>query len=149
MSMRVVAGILAGSLVAAVAWAADAQSDRKELKGTWQLKSEVKDGENKDADYVKSVQMSFDAKGDWALTKEDAVIFKGTSKLESSKKPKQIDFTLTSPEENKDIQVQGIYELKGDTLRLCYTINGERPTEFEAKDASGRTYAVFHRSKTK
>jgi hypothetical protein len=45
--------------------------------------------------------------------------------------------------------VVGIYEVKGDTLRLCYTINGERPTEFKAKEASLRTYAVFQRVKTK
>lgn len=149
MSARVLPGMLAGLLLAAVAWAADAQSDRKELKGTWQLKSEVKDGEAKDADYVKTIRLSFDSKGDWAVAKEDDTIFKGTSKLEPSKKPKHIDMTLTAPEENKGLQVQGIYEVKGDTFRICWTINGERPTEFEAKDASGRTYAVFKRVKSK
>jgi hypothetical protein len=86
MSMRVVAGILAGSLFAIVAWAAESEAERKELKGSWQLKSEVKDGEAKDADFVKAIRLSFDAKGDWALMKEDDVLFKGTSKLESSKK---------------------------------------------------------------
>jgi uncharacterized protein (TIGR03067 family) len=149
MSTRIVAGILAGSLLAAMSWSADAQTDSKELKGTWQLKSEVKDGEAKDADYVKSIRLSFDAKGDWAVMKDDDTIFKGTTKLDTAKKPQQIDMTLTSPEENKGIQVQGIYEIKGDTFRICWTINGERPTEFEAKEASGRTYAVFQRVKSK
>jgi uncharacterized protein (TIGR03067 family) len=149
MSARVVAGMLAGLLVAAVAWAADAQADMKQLKGTWQLKSEVKDGEARGEDYVKTIRISFDAKGGWTVTKEDGVIFKGTSQLDPSKKPKQLDMTLTVPEENKGLQVQGIYEVKGNTFRICWTINGDRPTEFEAKDGSGRTYAVFERAKSK
>ena len=149
MNTRVVVGILVSLLVAAAAWAGDAQADLKQLKGTWQLTSEVKDGEARPEDYVKSIQLAFDDRGEWTVKKDGDLIFKGTSKLEPSQKPKHLDLTLTVPEENKGLQVQGIYEVKGDKLRICWTINGERPTEFEAKDASGRTYAVFKRAKSK
>jgi uncharacterized protein (TIGR03067 family) len=149
MSARFVAGILASLLIVAAAWAGNSPADLKQLKGTWQLTSEVKDGEARPEDYVKSIQLSFDSKGEWTVKKDGDVIFKGTSKLDPAQKPKHLDLTLTVPEENKGLQVQGIYEVKGDQLRICWTINGDRPTEFEAKDASGRTYAVFKRAKGK
>jgi uncharacterized protein (TIGR03067 family) len=142
---------MAGLLVAAWAGAGEdaAKADHKKMKGQWQLKSEIKDGEERPAEVVKSVKLTFDGTGGWVLKKDDEVLFQGTSKANPSRSPKQLDLTLSAPEENKGLQIQAIYELKGDTFRICWTINGERPTEFEAKDSSGRTYSVFKRAKAK
>ena len=41
-----------------------------------------------------------------------------------------------------------IYELDGDTFKLCYAAPGEeRPKEFSAKGANGITLAVWKRAK--
>jgi len=146
MSVRVIAGILVVMLVGAGAGEDAAKTDLKKMQGTWLRKSLVKDGE---ANIAENLTLTFDGAGAWVVKKDDDVIFKGTSKLDPSRSPKQLDLTLTAPDENKDVLVQGIYELKDDTFRICWTINGERPTEFTAKEGSGRTYAVFKRAKAK
>jgi len=151
MRVRIIASVLAGLLLAVGAGAGDdaAKADQKKMQGTWLLKSEIKDGEAKPADYVKTVKLNFDGAGAWTLKKDGQVVFEGTSKADASRKPKRLDLAVTVPEESKGVQVEAIYELKGDTFRLCWTVNGERPTEFEAKDASGRSYMVFKKAKGK
>ena len=42
----------------------------------------------------------------------------------------------------------GIYELDGDTLKVCYAIDGgKRPAEFKAKPGSKHVLIVFKRLK--
>src|SRR3981081_4585425 len=103
MSLRVAWGMLAGFLVVAGAGAGEdaAKADMKKMQGKWQLQSEVKDGEKRPEDYVKTIQLSFDGKGAWTVKKEGDVLFEGSSKANPSRDPKQIDMTLAVPEENK------------------------------------------------
>jgi hypothetical protein len=47
-----------------------------------------------------------------------------------------------------DKPVQGIYEVEGDTFKLCYAAPGEaRPKEFATKAATGLTLAVWKKAK--
>jgi hypothetical protein len=42
----------------------------------------------------------------------------------------------------------GIYELSGDTYKLCYAPPGkDRPKEFSAKEGTGYTLSVWQRKK--
>jgi uncharacterized protein (TIGR03067 family) len=52
-------------------------------------------------------------------------------KIDASKEPKHFDKT-----ESGAFQV-GIYKLEGDTLTICSTTDGERPTEFKTTDKAG------------
>jgi uncharacterized protein (TIGR03067 family) len=55
-----------------------------------------------------------------------------TIKLDSAKKPQQIDLTpLAGPNEGKT--ALGIYTIEGDALKICAAEGGvvERPTEFK------------------
>src|SRR6516225_4042626 len=52
----------------------------------------------------------------------------GTFAIDSSKKPKRIDYTAST-----GFLMEGIYELSGDTLKLCFGNPNERPTEFKSK----------------
>jgi len=75
------------------------------------------------------------------------VINEGTVKLDPTKKPKAIDITFTAGE-RKGQMVLGIYEIEGDTFRVCVARPGdERPAEFSAKAGSGRTLVAYQREK--
>ena len=68
---------------------------------------------------------------------------RGTYTLDSATKPKSITITGTEgPNHGKTFPA--IYELKGDTLRICYDLAGaKRPTEFKSV-AGTRLYLVTY-----
>jgi uncharacterized protein (TIGR03067 family) len=73
---------------------------------------------------------------------------KMTYTLDPSQKPKAIDVTHKSSRQKGEVVTnQGIYELKGDELKIVLRAKGgERPKEFEAKDAN-TTLTVLKRIK--
>jgi uncharacterized protein (TIGR03067 family) len=73
--------------------------------------------------------------------------FRGTFKVDVSKSPKWIDVTvLDGPVAGQT--ARGIYELDGDTYRVCSGQFGqERPTEFAAPAGSQNILQVLHREK--
>jgi uncharacterized protein (TIGR03067 family) len=68
-------------------------------------------------------------------------------KIDSSKEPKQIDITLHV--KKSDRTVLGIYEIKGDMLKVCYfgSNTGKRPADFSTKDDRNIAYIVLTRAK--
>ena len=68
-------------------------------------------------------------------------------KIDPGKVPKQIDITLRL--KKGDRTVLGIYEIKGDTLKVCYFASdtGKRPAEFSTKDDRNIAYIVLTRAK--
>src|SRR5262249_3941522 len=72
---------------------------------------------------------------------------KGTVKLNSSAKPKAMDITGTEGP-NKDKTFPCIYELNGDTMRVCYDLSGKaRPTEFKSPAGTQIFLATYQREK--
>ncbi|MBI1369929.1 MAG: TIGR03067 domain-containing protein [Planctomycetes bacterium] len=66
----------------------------------------------------------------------------GTFKLDAAAKPKTVDLTMQRPGSDQPETMVGLYELDGDTLKLCVP-NGPgeaRPTEFKP---DGKQYAVI------
>ncbi len=57
-------------------------------------------------------------------------------KLDPTASPKTIDII------KKDMVELGIYELEGDTLRICLAKDLRRPTKFESKSETGRNALV-------
>jgi uncharacterized protein (TIGR03067 family) len=149
MKARLFTAAAVGLLLTAGAPPDAAKKDLKHLHGTWQLSSEVQSGNEQTPEYVKTMTLTFDKKGDWVLEKDGQLLYKGSTKLDPTKKPKEVDFTLTTDDENKGKEVRGIYELKGDSFRLCFAVENDRPTAFESKEGSGQTYSQFVRAKSK
>ena len=104
---------------------ADDKEDKEKLQGEWSLVSyelNGKSGKIPDAKY------KFEGNNFYAtsLSGGDG---EGTFAIDSSKKPKRIDFT------GKGQLVKAIYELDGDTLKVCIGANfNERPTEFKSAE---------------
>jgi uncharacterized protein (TIGR03067 family) len=137
-------------LVLALLVAADVKDEKAELKkfaGTWQLTSEVMDGKEQPADYVKRVRWIFDDKGHWKVEDGGKMIFTGNIKVYPDRNPKAADSTLTNEGEQKGKTVRAIYELDGDTLKQCWAVKGERPRAFDPKPEPGVNYSVYKRVK--
>jgi uncharacterized protein (TIGR03067 family) len=66
----------------------------------------------------------------------------GSYTVDFSKKPMTVDL---KPGNEKDLNLPGIIEIKDDTLRMCLSVMGKRPTEFKNELASGTLLFVLKR----
>ena len=74
-------------------------------------------------------------------------IDRGTIQLASTAEPKAMDITGTEGP-NKGKTFLAIYELAGDTLRICYDLAGkQRPTEFKTAKGSQQFLVRYEREK--
>jgi uncharacterized protein (TIGR03067 family) len=130
-------------VLAAPAPAEEGKKDAEKIQGTWTVVSMERGGEKGPEDKVKDVKFVIT---DGLITiKEPKREEKANFKLDPTKNPKTIDFT---PEKGKEGVAQGIYELKGDTLKLCFTKpGGARPAEFATKAGTEQALIVLHREK--
>jgi uncharacterized protein (TIGR03067 family) len=72
---------------------------------------------------------------------------RGSLKLDETKTPRQMDATDTEGDDAGKV-IKAIYELKDDTLRVCYAMKGdERPTEFATKEGSPLLLITYRREK--
>lgn len=122
--------------------AADARSenaDEKQLQGKWIVESFRYNGNP--VDRLKQAVREFHD-GKYSLTPKTGEAIEGSVKLDTTKTPKAIDLDV-----NGRI-IKGIYELDGDTLRMCYNLTSdERPAAFESKPDSGLIVIVHKREK--
>ncbi len=111
--------------------------DKEKLQGTWTLTSAVVDGQEKTAEWVKL--------GYQAIIKGDRI----TLGADDEKRTSPFEINPTSKPKKFDILISlGIYELKGDELKLCLG-GDQRPTEFESTAGSQQALFVFKRAKEK
>jgi uncharacterized protein (TIGR03067 family) len=117
----------------------DVEKEFKKFQGTWRFESVEMGGKEEPAAEFKGMTVTF--AGDKVTVKKgDEVIQLGTQKLDPSKSPKTIDVTVAEGR-NKGAVMLGIYEISGDTLKVCFDPEGKkRPTKF--KSASGSQFFV-------
>jgi len=122
-----------------------AKKDVQKFAGTWTVASMETNGEKVPEERYKDIKIAF--KGDkFTLTTPEGEM-EGTFTLDPSKKPKAINAKGTNAN-GEAFGVWGIYELKGATLKVCYSHESEdqRPTEFKTTADSKNTLAVYKRS---
>jgi uncharacterized protein (TIGR03067 family) len=106
--------------------------DLKALEGTWRAVSLVADGKPVDTGDLQGLELTI--KGDrYSVNTKDGQDI-GTLKLDETQNPRTMDATKT---EGLDAgkQVKAIYQIDGDTLKVCVASeNGERPTELAGKE---------------
>jgi uncharacterized protein (TIGR03067 family) len=129
-------GLVFGFVLIPFLDAAEKESESKdELQGKWKLTEVEKDGKSHKVkvETTEYFEIMFKGTKVTARFKEGTPEQEGTYKLLADTKPKAIDFTPTTGDE-KGKTVQGIYEIKGNQLKLCVAVPGtKRPKKFESK----------------
>jgi uncharacterized protein (TIGR03067 family) len=133
-------------LCAAAVWSQDAADDRKLLQGAW-LPTAAELAENPfDEATLKSMKLVID--GDKYTVTVGKAIDKGTTKIDPAAKPKTMDI-IGAEGPNKGKTFLAIYELNGDTLRVCYDLSGKaRPSEFKTEKGKLLFLATYKRTKS-
>src|SRR5262245_62568602 len=149
--MRLLLAALFGTIGLAASGAladdkADLEKEVKKFQGTWTIESSETGGMAIPPGELKEFIVIFE--GDKHTVKMgDKVIRVGTQKLDPSKSPKAIDVTMTEGP-NKGAVMLGIYEIDGDTLKVCFDPQGKkRPTEFKSAPGSENFVNVHKRVK--
>jgi uncharacterized protein (TIGR03067 family) len=136
--------LILAAAVAAVA--ADDEANKKDLdrmQGSWKVTSLLDSGKEMPAAEVEKMRME--------IAGNKMSIYVGTEKvsnvtftIDAAKKPGHID--LRSDREKGT--VHGIYQIDGDTLKMCTgQPEQERPTEFASKAATKTDLLVLKREK--
>ena len=134
-------------LFTAAARSQDAADERKLLQGTWLPTAAELSEDQLDEATLKTMKLVIE--GDkYAITVGISPFDKGTTKIDPAAKPKSMDIIGTEGA-NKGKTFLAIYELSGDTLRICYDLTGKvRPTEFKTKKGELLFLATYKRAKS-
>jgi uncharacterized protein (TIGR03067 family) len=122
--------------------------DAANVQGTWNVTSVEREGTPLPSSAVKKLQMIFKDGTLTIMTDKDnsnARVEKAKIVLHPSAKPKSLE--MTSDDKDKPT-VRGIYDLDGDTLKMCWRTNGgARPAQFTTMPQSGLVLFVLNRVK--
>lgn len=119
-----------------------AAKEREKLQGVWQVLRQEYDGTDENSGEAKLVIV-----GDKMAVKDKQGEKNISWKIDPAKQPKTIDLTMDV--NGKAIQLTGIYQLDGDTLKICASEAGQaRPTEFASPKGSRLTLFVLKRVKS-
>jgi len=138
----VVASLAAGGTLQGGGGKGAGEDVLKKLQGTWKFVSQEREGKPRPREELAKQTITF-ARDKWTVRRDGKVVQAGTHKFDPGRKPAQVDAVVTDGED-KGSTMLGIYELKGDTLKVCFDPKGkERPTDFTSK--AGRMTAVVER----
>jgi uncharacterized protein (TIGR03067 family) len=139
--------VAAGLLLAADAPRDEAaKKDLERMQGDWAADSYVQDGVEVPRDDAQSLFRTVKGNG-YTVFRFNKAIGKGTFTLDATKRPRAID-ARPAAGKGEAPPILGIYELDGDTLKLCFAMPGkERPAAFTSRPGSGHVLTVWRREK--
>jgi uncharacterized protein (TIGR03067 family) len=113
------------------------KKDHAALQGEWEIVSAESNGEPPPPGFLNQAKLTFSGDKATLMGKESRF------ELDASKTPRQIDFILGKSRQ------WGIYELDGDSLKLCVCAKPpeDRPKEFKTKPRTDHTLFVMKRKK--
>jgi uncharacterized protein (TIGR03067 family) len=121
--------------------------ERQKFIGTWRVVSCEFNGQTQDVTNAKAVVISGEVFGYLALYWFDGADDTGASyRIDSSKTPKWLDLTNLGGE-SKGATIRGIYSLKGDKLKLCFSSNGPRPLSVDGGKETNQCLLVLERQR--
>ncbi len=120
-------------------------NDNDAIQGTWLPLTAELGGKTFPDEVRKTIKLTVED-DKYTVTVGQAVD-QGTVKLNPAAKPKELDITGTEGT-NKGRTILAIYELEGNTLRICYALSGAgRPTEFKTREGSQLFLVTYKREK--
>jgi uncharacterized protein (TIGR03067 family) len=123
-----------------------AKKERDRLNGTWEVVSAVFDGTKQPVPRKATLTIKDDK---YTVREGEKVVADGTFTVDPAATPKSVD-GIPSSGPDKGKPHRGIYEVKGDTYRVCLAPPGKpRPKAFEAKEGSGHALVTYKRVKPK
>ena len=118
------------------------KEELKKLQGTWNIVAFELDGRKMPAVGSKIV-----VKGNRFTTIAMGATYDGTLAVDVTKTPKTFDLIFTAGPEKGNTSF-GIYELDGDTWKICLAITGkDRPKKFATKPGSGHALETLKRER--
>jgi uncharacterized protein (TIGR03067 family) len=119
--------------------------DATAVQGNWKpVKAEL-GGQPMADDVVKSISLKLE-NGKYEVFVGDKPD-KGNYTMDATTKPKSMTITGTEGP-NRGKTFPAIYELKGDTLRICYDLSGaKRPAEFKSVAGTKLYLVTYNRKK--
>ena len=142
--------LVALAITAATAVAAEknAASDDKTLNGIWAPTEAVLGGVPLPPPALQKITLRIDGAKYEVTVKGETEPDQGTSTLNTNVSPKTMTITITNGP-NRGKTFPAIYELKDDTLRVCYDLSGQKhPTDFESVQGT-QLYLVTYKRKQK
>jgi uncharacterized protein (TIGR03067 family) len=123
------------------------KKDREKIAGAWTVVLTEMNGTKVEDEELKKIVVTFKADGTVEVRREGEKVADAVTKIDPTKKPKEIDITIKTPDGNER-NVKGIYEIEGDDLKICTSSPGQdRPKEFTAKEGTGNSLRAYKRKK--
>jgi uncharacterized protein (TIGR03067 family) len=114
--------------------------DIDKLQGTWNIVSLEMEGRA-----IPGVIGSISLAGDRFTTSGMGAAYEGTATFDESKSPREFNLNFETGPEKGNTSL-GIYELDGDTWRICLSTRGTtRPAKFAAEPGTGFALEVLNR----
>ena len=144
MKLTVLTGLVCALVVTSAGGQEKGKTDEEKIQGTWSFVSVERGGIDMNDDFIKEAKVTLTA--DKVKISAQGKDMEVGYKLDSTKKPKQIDILIN--EGGKEVVSKGIYELDGDDLKVCFGQPGDnRPTEFKTAGGSSEMLVVMKRDK--
>jgi uncharacterized protein (TIGR03067 family) len=119
--------------------------DLKAMEGKWRVETAEAGGKAVDAPDLKELLITITGATYEVMFKDKTD--RGSLALDETKSPRTMDATDTEGDDVGKV-IKAIYELKGDTMRVCYPIKGDmRPVEFATKEGSAVLLVTYRREK--
>jgi len=133
--------ILCLALTATIALAGDSSNDAKAVQGNWSPVTAELSGQPMPDAVLKTISLKLE-NGKYEVFVGEFPD-RGTYTID----PAARSMTVTGTEgPNHGKTFPAIYELKGDTLRICYDLSGmKRPTEFKSLAGTKLYLVTYHR----
>jgi uncharacterized protein (TIGR03067 family) len=145
MRRNFVATLLVALMFPSFCWSADGKDGASDTDGTWLAAAAELGGKNIPETELANWKLVLKG-ADYTFTagKESD---RGTVKRNTSAKPMAMDITGTEGP-NKGKTILAIYEVDGDTLKVCYDLSGKaRPVEFQTKAETPLFLVTYKRQK--
>ena len=105
------------------------------LQGSWSVAAVELEGQKMAAAMLANARIAI--QGNRFTSTGVGAVYKGTLEIDQSARPRQIDMKFSAGPEKGNTNL-GIYQLKGDTWKMCLATRGDvRPSKFASTPGSG------------